>query len=177
VNPRPAISFTVKNETTRKINFTPSDTTYTSYSWDFGDGSNSNDIKASHTYNVLKGKFNVTLTVTNKEGCSNKYSDTAYVGAVGIQDNTTTLGGLKIFPNPFGSATNLSFELLRNTELRIELTDIVGKKLGVIDEGSRKPGLYEYEVNAADFNMAAGIYLIRIQAGNATITRQLILSR
>ena len=40
-----------------------------SYLWDFGDGSTSNAISPAHTYTAT-GLYNVTLTVTNDNGCT-----------------------------------------------------------------------------------------------------------
>lgn len=49
----------------------------TSWSWDFGDGSNSTEQNPTHSYSVV-GKFTVTLTVTNAHG-SDDETKTDYI--------------------------------------------------------------------------------------------------
>ncbi len=48
------------------------------YAWDFGDGSTSTEVNPSHLY-TLAGNFTVSLRVTNSNGCSNSYANTAYI--------------------------------------------------------------------------------------------------
>jgi gliding motility-associated-like protein len=63
-----------------KANFTDqsiSDTTLTSWSWSFGDGSPAGSGKTtSHTYVVNQAFFVVTLTATNILGCTKTFTDT-----------------------------------------------------------------------------------------------------
>lgn len=55
------------------------------YEWLFGDGNTSVDENPTHTYNS-SGVFDVALTVTDENGCSNT---TAEVGYIEIADNVT----------------------------------------------------------------------------------------
>ncbi len=54
------------------------DGTVVSYAWDFGDGSTSDLMEATHTY-AAGGMFDVTLTVTDDDGASDVYSETITV--------------------------------------------------------------------------------------------------
>lgn len=49
-----------------------------SWRWDFGDGSSSTVANPSHTY-TTEGNFNVTLTITNRNGCTNTITKPAVV--------------------------------------------------------------------------------------------------
>ncbi len=51
------------------VNFIDNSTSAILYNWDFGDGNTSSLQNPSHTYNS-NGTFNVTLIVTNRDGCS-----------------------------------------------------------------------------------------------------------
>jgi len=51
-----------------------------SYSWNFGDGTNSTTPNPSHQY-AAKGVYTVQLTVTNPQGCSAKITKSAYINA------------------------------------------------------------------------------------------------
>ena len=52
-----------------------------SYSWDFGDGSNSTDVSPSHAY-VDNGAFQLTLTVTDSRGLSSAVVTSATIANV-----------------------------------------------------------------------------------------------
>jgi parallel beta-helix repeat protein len=56
-------------------------------SWDFGDGSSSNDANPSHTYTAVN-TFQATLTVTDNNGST--HSDTI---SINVQDGTTVYAG------------------------------------------------------------------------------------
>jgi len=63
--PAPTISFSFTPTTGAaplNVTFTPSDTSFISYAWDFGDGGTSTDIAPTHTY-LTGGTFHASLTV------------------------------------------------------------------------------------------------------------------
>lgn len=53
-------------------------TPITSYLWNFGDGTTSNQANPSHTYTNV-GSYNVTLSIQTAAGCSNTFSAPAYI--------------------------------------------------------------------------------------------------
>lgn len=86
VLPQPSASFTyavISPNTNDNFSFTntstsPSGIAGMSYFWDFGDGSTSVLQNPTHAY-TANGTYNVTLTVTNAEGCSASVSQTIVV--------------------------------------------------------------------------------------------------
>jgi PKD repeat protein len=68
---------------------TPGQGSIVSYNWTFGDGGTSNQAAPTHTYTTT-GYFNVSLTVTNSAGCSNKATYNRNIRVVqGIQPQFT----------------------------------------------------------------------------------------
>ncbi|GAB3907839.1 PKD domain-containing protein [Mucilaginibacter boryungensis] len=49
------------------------------YTWDFGDGTKSNDFSPTHTYDYKNSPYTVTLTAVNSNGCTNTVVKTGYV--------------------------------------------------------------------------------------------------
>ena len=82
--PAPTFSFTDNPCSGSSVGFTSSVTgagTY-SYTWDFGDGTSSTQQNPSHIFTSLgcgTATFNVTLTVTDANGCSNSVVNTITV--------------------------------------------------------------------------------------------------
>ena len=68
-------------------NSTPGSGSITSYLWNFGDGTTSNQQSPAHAY-PQPGYYNVSLTVQNSGGCSNTTGINRYLRVVdGIQPN------------------------------------------------------------------------------------------
>ncbi|WMN59883.1 collagenase [Pseudoalteromonas xiamenensis] len=96
----------------------------TSYLWDFGDGTQSNEANPSHTF-VGEGTYNVKLTVTDNQGLSSQVTTTAKVlasntGTVLNKGVAVTVNGSQdeekrfTFSVPSG-ATDLSFVISGGT--------------------------------------------------------------
>lgn len=92
----PSAAFSWVQDSTNLWTFTPSDTTGTSYSWDFGDGNSSTLQVATHAY-ATAGLYPVCLEITNACG-----SDTTClileVANVNVRENESS--GLRVYPNP-----------------------------------------------------------------------------
>lgn len=79
------------------------------------------------------------------------------------------------YPNPFNPVTKISFDIPRTSGQNVKLTvfDITGKVLEVIVNENLGAGKYEAEWNAG--NHSSGIYFYRIQAGDFSETKKMIL--
>jgi PKD repeat protein len=82
VLPLPTINFSADDSTNClapfMVNFTNNSPTAVSWSWNFGDGSFSNQPNPSHLYNAL-GAYSVGLQVIDGNGCSNNYTKPNYI--------------------------------------------------------------------------------------------------
>ncbi|MGN6568852.1 MAG: PKD domain-containing protein [Flavipsychrobacter sp.] len=82
----PIVSFTASDTIAscppQTITFTntsvPGASGTTSYTWDFGDGTGSTSVNPSHTYTTA-GAYNVSLVVTNSNGCSKSLVKSSYI--------------------------------------------------------------------------------------------------
>jgi gliding motility-associated-like protein len=64
-----------------------------SYAWDFGDGSTSTLTNPSHQY-ATKGKYDISLVVSNTYGCSSTMTKPAFINAANFSSNFTTTANL-----------------------------------------------------------------------------------
>jgi len=78
------------------------------YNWDFGDGTSSSAQNPTHTF-PSQGYYNITLTVTNGQGCSSTYLASSYIHI---------LSG----PSPNFTATNTTFCHTPSTAYFIDAT-------------------------------------------------------
>jgi hypothetical protein len=66
------------------------------------------------------------------------------------------------YPNPFNASTTISYSLPEQSDVRIEIYNILGEKVAVLFEGSRKAG--HHTVTWQAINNPSGVYFARLQA-------------
>lgn len=82
---------------------------------------------------------------------------------------------LTIFPNPSTSSNTLRYELSKDSNVKVELLNVNGQVIRVLDEGSKTAGTQELKVNLSD--LSAGTYFFRItsdietQQGRFSVTK------
>jgi hypothetical protein len=82
---------------------------------------------------------------------------------------------LQNYPNPFNPVTHIRFGLPEAGEVKIELFDILGQRVALlVDE--RKPAGY-HTIDFDSSNLASGIYLYRIQAGDYVDSKKMVLMK
>ena len=77
------------------------------------------------------------------------------------------------YPNPFNPTTTISFVLHKQSEVRLVLMDLLGREVMKITEGNYSAGEHKVQVDAS--NLASGIYIYRLTAGNFTASKKMIL--
>ena len=79
------------------------------------------------------------------------------------------------YPNPFNPSTTFSFNLPKTSYATLKVFDLLGKELAILVNRQLSAGKHEYHWNATD--LPSGIYFYRLQAGQYTETKKLILLR
>ena len=71
------------------------------------------------------------------------------------------------FPNPFKPETVIAYYLPEAYDVTLEVYDTMGRRVGILDRGTKSPGRYEVQWNASDEagnRVASGIYFYRLVA-------------
>jgi hypothetical protein len=92
---------------------------------------------------------------------------------VGISDNSNT-GLLKnsLYPNPAKHVTNLSVELQKSSEIRIEITNVVGQTVKIFKaDGRAGENSIPMEVN----DLSPGIYLVNVNTERSKLVKKLVV--
>jgi len=79
------------------------------------------------------------------------------------------------YPNPFNPTTIISYSLPVSDHVTIKVFDILGKEVATLVDEQKEAGTYGIELDAS--NLSGGVYLYKIQAGNYTETRKLVLQK
>lgn len=79
------------------------------------------------------------------------------------------------YPNPFNASTKIGFNLPKDALVSLKVYDISGKEIAVLIKGEMKPGFHSILFNTD--KLSAGIYFYRIDAGEFTQTKRMILAK
>lgn len=82
---------------------------------------------------------------------------------IGVTD-AGNVTGLEVFPNPFNAETTVRFNLLKDTEGRVELVSVSGQVIRVLNSGKLAKGMHQFTVRAE--GLAKGSYLVRVSSGS-----------
>jgi hypothetical protein len=77
------------------------------------------------------------------------------------------------YPNPFNISTAISYDLPYQSQVTIEIYNILGRRVTTFRCGMKPAGYHQTLWNADD--LSSGIYFYRIQAGEYTETRKIVL--
>ena len=79
------------------------------------------------------------------------------------------------YPNPFNPTTEISWQLAVGTPVRLAIYDLTGQEVAVLVNEKREAGYHQVRFDGSD--LASGIYLYRLQAGQYVETRKMILMK
>ena len=81
-------------------------------------------------------------------------------------------------PNPFNPATNISYELPDAANVRLSIYNLLGQEVRTLVNGAMEAGYYTVNWDGNDSSgrqVASGIYLYRIQAGEHVQARRMMM--
>jgi len=77
------------------------------------------------------------------------------------------------YPNPFNPSTKISFSLPKAGSVKLIVFDILGREVATLVNDYRTAGTHSVEFNA--LNLASGVYLYRIESGDFSDVKKMML--
>lgn len=77
------------------------------------------------------------------------------------------------YPNPFNPETNIEFDVMKKSDVKIIIFDVQGRKIQEYNFGTLNAGSYRVNWNAG--SNASGVYFYKLAAGDYTETRKMVL--
>jgi hypothetical protein len=77
------------------------------------------------------------------------------------------------YPNPFNPKTIINYQLPINNFVKIAVYDIAGKEIAVLVNEFLQPGTYEVTFDGS--GLTSGVYFYKLQAGDFTETKRMVL--
>ncbi len=79
------------------------------------------------------------------------------------------------YPNPFNPTTIIAYQLPMASDVKLEVFDVLGRKVATLVNAKQEAGSYVANFNASAYNLTSGVYFYRLQAGNFTETKKMML--
>jgi hypothetical protein len=81
----------------------------------------------------------------------------------------------KNYPNPFNPTTIINWQLSENNFVSLKVYDMLGREVKTLVNGYKTQGNYSVSFDAS--NLASGIYIYQLRAGNFISTKKMILMK
>lgn len=136
---------------------------------------------ALHTANIPNNATtsNVRFKFEYETGSAsnNIYIDDINInGTLGIDENGINENSISIYPNPSNESSTIFYHLNEKMDIKIEIIDVLGKKVQEITNNNQGQGDYSIIVSKQDLNLKNGVYFIRFTANDGNIIKKLIFT-
>lgn len=170
-------------------------TDHTIYSWEFGDGTTSNEENPLHTY-AHSGHYTVCLFIHDTiTGCSAHVCHNINVHHGGIHhyhphhahlEAKANLGSrprvgfaapLSVevinYPNPFVGSTTIVYTIPIESTVKFEVYSVTGVLVADLAQSNKLAGVYSETLTVG--NLSSGVYLLKMTLDGAQYVRQIML--
>jgi hypothetical protein len=83
---------------------------------------------------------------------------------------------LSVFPNPIIHEAQISYAISRKCNVRMQVIDITGRVITTLLDGEQEEGQYSVPLNASDASLPAGVYFVRLEAGEQRMLKKVVVS-
>jgi hypothetical protein len=77
------------------------------------------------------------------------------------------------YPNPFNPVTKIKFSITELVNVKLEVFDILGKKISVLVNDKFGPGVYEADFDAS--TLPSGVYFYKLSSGTFSESKKMVL--
>lgn len=79
------------------------------------------------------------------------------------------------YPNPFNPATTIRYYLPKNSQVKLDIFDLMGQKISTLVNTVQTQGIHEARFNASA--LSSGVYFYKFESNNKVLTGKLILMK
>ena len=97
-----------------------------------------------------------------------------FLNDVGLSE-LENVEGFNVYPNPANLSTTISYELTKETQVAVNVSDITGKSVYSNDFGKMSLGKHLLDINTD--SMSNGIYIVNFEANGITTSQKLVVKK
>lgn len=128
-------------------------------------------LHMSGTYDIIVISGTVVNSLDFTVGTDSIHPNSEFVGIKEHYKNDNLLGA---YPNPYSSNTVIKVNLSEKSDVLLEVYNLLGEKIKTIDNTQKPSGIHYYNFNAKSLNFPAGVYIVKLSAGNKTSVLKII---
>lgn len=129
------------------------------------------ELEVGDTFDFAQGLW--TYTFSNYKLLPETVED---LGLAVSNEDDALAGAFELepaYPNPFAGSTTLRFTTVEQGAVRLDVFDIVGRRVATLVDGPLAPATHTVTLDAR--GLAGGTYVVRLQAGDRVTTQKLVL--
>ncbi|QQS35313.1 MAG: T9SS type A sorting domain-containing protein [Ignavibacteriales bacterium] len=151
------------------------------------------DLSTEKTFELSGVEYPVTISVSGmnasiKDAVTGQYVNTQIMDGNQIVISNSAVNKLTIstdvvapveyqlaqnYPNPFNPSTTIKFSLAKDGFVTLKIYDAIGNEVSTLVNEQRQQGNYEIDFSA--LSLSSGVYFYKIQSGEFTATRKMLL--
>ncbi|MBV6477814.1 MAG: hypothetical protein HGGPFJEG_00558 [Ignavibacteria bacterium] len=119
------------------------------------------------------------LRMTAEPNTSGGYDGTYIIGIndpLGISSPGSVPEGYSLsqnYPNPFNPKTKISYTIPESADVKLTVSDILGKEVVVLENSYKSAGTYELEFDGS--SLGSGYYIYKLKAGDVELSKEMLL--
>jgi hypothetical protein len=134
------------------------------------------DIPGLH----MSGTYNFTISGATAINCldftsgTDSIHPTCQLLKVQQYEKSNLSNTVQVYPNPYSSNTTIKVNMIEKGNLLLEVYNILGERVQILEKGTKQKGFYSYEFSAKNLNYPAGIYFVRLTTDNIASSIKII---
>lgn len=120
--------------------------------------------------------------ITGEAYAGNQWSEQTQLTLVSsvsaVRQNEYIPGTVRLlapYPNPVRNIASIEYSIIRQSEVRLSVQNILGQEISLLDAGRRDAGRYQYHFDTSA--LPAGLYIWSLAAGGQRQTRKMVVVR
>ena len=81
------------------------------------------------------------------------------------------------YPNPFNPSAHIEYAVPKNSFVSLKVYNVLGQEVATLVNGIQQPGKYVATFDGGGTAFASGVYFYRLEAGNVSITKKMLLMK
>jgi hypothetical protein len=126
----------------------------------------------------LSGTWYYRLKQVDLDGTTTYTEGIVPTGLTGVRENAMPMEFAlnQNYPNPFNPSTKIEFALPTQSDVRLEVFNLIGQRVATLVDATRPAGFHSVQFNANGFS--SGLYFYRLTANNSlTMMKKMVLTR
>ncbi len=133
----------------------------------------------SWVYSLTLGNFNI-YAGTIGEGVYRRPISEVITDLKSDNQSPSSFGLYQNYPNPFNPSTVIRYQLAVSSAVRLKIYNALGQEVVTLVNARQSAGRHEVMWNGKDNkgkSVSSGVYLYRLQAGDYSVTRKMVILR